>query len=342
MRWAGRGGSGAGGKGGVAGEGSGVDGVGVGGSGGGRGLAGRAGSDGDEPIAALVAGRSAALLRGGMAPARVAASLAADIESAETTEIAARVRDGSSVGDACASIDGPQWRVLGAAWQLAERSGAPFAPALDRIAAALRSIADVGRRREVLLQGPRSTTRLVAWLPLAAVAVGFLLGFDPLPVFLTPLGAILLVFGCVLQIVGARWARALSDSVARNDHVAGLECELLWIALAGGSPPGTALRNVADTVSRAAVDWVGLETLRDGAPLARAIATARAAGVPVSGLLLDTAADLRAQAQAAIERDAERLGVRILVPLACCVLPAFIALGVVPVIVTLLGDVLPG
>lgn len=296
----------------------------------------------EESVAALAAARCASLLQGGMSPTRAAASLATDIPSAETAALAEQVRSGESVGTAFASIDDAQWRVLGAAWQLAERSGAPFAPALERIAAALRSITEVARRRDVLLAGPRATVRLVAWLPLVAVGVGFLLGFDPLPVFLTPLGACLLAVGLLLQGAGARWTRALTDRVQRKDHVAGLECELVWIALAGGAPPGRALRSVADAVSGCGAEWIQLDSLRSGTPLGSAMVTAMDAGAPASSLLRDTAGELRARAQATIEREAERLGVRILVPLACCVLPAFIALGVVPVIVTLLGDVLPG
>ncbi|MFD1201986.1 type II secretion system F family protein [Leucobacter albus] len=289
-----------------------------------------------------MASRCAALLRSGMSPERMVAALAADIELPETAALAERVRSGQSVAAAFGALDGPEWRLLSAAWRLATHSGAPFAPALDRIALALRGISDVARRREVLLAGPRSTARLVAWLPLAAVAVGFLLGFDPLPVFLTPIGAALLAGGIGLQLVGVRWTHALAARVERRDHVAGLECELMWIALAGGSPPGPALRSVADAVSQGAVEWVPMEALRRGEPLANALATAVAAGAPAAALLLDTATELRGHARAQIEQEAERLGVRILVPLACCVLPAFVAMGVVPVLVTLLGDVLLG
>src|SRR5690606_25637408 len=97
-----------------------------------------------------------------------------------------------------------------------------------------------------LLAAPRMTIRLVAWLPLASVGVGVLLGFDPLPVFLTPFGAGLLVFGLLLQLLGLQWTRKLTRQVEAQDRVAGLECELMWIALSGGAPPGRARVRVAD------------------------------------------------------------------------------------------------
>ncbi len=276
-----------------------------------------------------------------MSPPQVVRSIADEFSSEPIQEIAESVRGGASIGLAFAGVDGPDWRVLGAAWQLAETSGAPFAPALERIAAALQSISDGARKRSVLLAGPKMTATLVMWLPLASVAVSFILGFNPVPVFFSPVGALLLSIGVLLQVVGAKWTARLTAQVERQDRVAGLECELAWVALAGGAPPRLALRRVADAVSEARAEWVQLDSLRAGEPLAHALAVATAAGVPASGLLLEVANDERAKTQAALEREAEKLGVRILLPLAACVLPAFIAVGVVPIVVALVGDLFP-
>lgn len=292
-------------------------------------------------VPAAVANRAAALLRGGMSSAHAVRAVGAEIESPETRALIADVDRGMTVGTALSQLDGPEWRVLAAAWLLAEESGAALAPALDRIAAALHSISEADHRRSVLLAGPKMTATLVGWLPLASVAVSFLLGFNPLPLFLTPMGAALLVIGLVLQIVGARWSAALTRSVEREDRVAGLECELMWVALAGGAPPSLALRRVADAVSVTRAEWVTFDSLRAGRPLSRVLEVAADAGVPASAMLLDEASHIRARGHAAIEREAERLGIRILIPLACCQLPAFIVIGVLPVVVTLLGDVLP-
>jgi len=42
-----------------------------------------------------------------------------------------------------------------------------------------------------------------------------------------------------------------------------------------------------------------------------------------------------------LEQEAERLAVRILLPIAVCVLPSFIALGVMPVLLAVLGTLGP-
>lgn len=310
--------------------------------------------------AAAAAMHTAMLLRGGLSPSQVVLRLAgngaavggAEVgdtavggafvrdHSRQLAEVAERVRLGASVGAAFAAADGPDWRVLGAAWQLAERSGAPLAPALERIARGLEGVAELQRRREVVLAAPRMTVRLIAWLPLASLAIAFLLGADPLSLFVTPFGAALLVAGLTLQLVGARWSARLIAALAAADRMAGLECELMWIALSGGAAPGIALVRVADAVSAATAEWVSFASLGDGRPLANALAAARSAGVPAAPMLLAVARDARAATQAKLEADAERLGVRVLAPLSLCVLPAFFALGVIPVVASLVGELL--
>ena len=267
---------------------------------------------------------------GGSTPAELTSPLFA---------ITQRVKHGASIGDAFAAVDGPEWRLLGAAWNLAEMTGAPFAPVLDRVASALRSVDELGRRRAVLLAAPRTTVRLVSALPIAAIAVGWVLGFNPLPVFATPFGVVLLGVGFSLQLIGARWAHRLTARVEAEDRVAGLECELMWVGLAGGAPPALARLRVADAVSQARAEWIEFASLCRGAPLDRAMNEAIAVGVPASALLLDAATEQRATTQAALDGEVERLGIRILIPLATCILPAFIVLGVIPVVMTLLGGV---
>lgn len=271
--------------------------------------------------AASLLTRAVSLLRGGVPSSRVWAVLAAD-------------------GIKPPKPEGPEWRVILSAWRLAEESGAPLAAALERLADALRALERVSERRDVLLAGPRSTVRLVGALPVVALVLGALLGFDPLPVVLSPLGAILVSLGVGLLVLGIRWARALTASLERVDCVAGLECELAWIALGGGSPPGVALRRVADCADAARAEWVQLDRLRRDGPVAAVFTQSEALGTPVGPMLLREAEDARARAQADLESAAERLGVQVLLPLAVCVLPSFVLLGVMPVLLAVLGGVL--
>lgn len=285
-------------------------------------------------VAARSALRAAALLRGGIAASRVWRLIGAEPDAGpQLAGVSAAIEHGSTTAQALSSAATPEWRVLAAAWHIAEVSGAPLASTLDRLAAALTELERIAERRSVLLAGPRATIRLVVVLPLCSVLLGTALGFDPLVVLLSPGGMALAVSGVALLLLGARWASRLAERMAKTEWVAGLECELCWIALSAGATPNEALRRVADAVSDNRAEWVRLSTLtRDGA-VHSVLRTSTAFGTPAGPLLLSEATAARSRAIASLEREAERLGVRVLVPLGVCVLPAFVLLGVVPMLI---------
>lgn len=271
--------------------------------------------------AAELAHRAAAALRGGMPAVRVTAMLTG------TDQVAGHA----------AERDAPEWRVLLAAWRLAERSGAPFAPTLDRFCEALRALGRVAERREVLLAGPRATVRLVAVLPPAGLLLAALLGFDPVRALAHPSGFGAAVIGGGLLVLGVRWAAALARRVSQADWVAGWEFELMAIGIGGGGSPQRALRDVVDCADRAGAEWVRLESLTSNGAVQRVLDRAADFGAPLGPALLAEAESERDRARAELERAAERLGVRVLLPLGICVLPAFVLLGVVPVLIAVVG-----
>lgn len=292
----------------------------------------------DETAPAILS-RCVALLRGGVSPNRVWEVIAQESASVAPQTIAAAVRGGAQTAAALAGRPEPPWRVAAAAWRLADESGAPFAEALERMAAALRELEQLRERRAVLLSGPRATIRMVTALPPLALLLSGVLGFNPLPVLITGPGVILLVLGTALLVTGARWAQAMHQRTERADRVEGIELELTWVALGGGAPPEEACRRVVDAVDAAGASWVKFERFCEGGVLRTTIATAAATGVALRPLLLEEAAAARTRAHAGLEREAERLGVRVLVPLGVCVLPAFVALGVAPVLIAMIGGI---
>ncbi|NLA65219.1 MAG: type II secretion system F family protein [Leucobacter sp.] len=295
----------------------------------------------DTSDAALVAGvaqRAAGLLRGGVPAARVWRVLGEEAGAPdECVAIAAQITRGESAARALAAVGTPAWRLLAAAWQLAEQSGAPLALALQRFGTALGELQRVADRRAVLLAGPRATIRLVTALPLLALLLGVVLGFDPVGVLMSSLGLVLASVGGLLLAAGMWWARAMIDTLANADWVAGFEFELCWIALAGGATPGPAFRSVADSVDLVNANWVRLGALRRDGPVRQALGAAAAIGTPAGQVLLAEAEGARSKTLTELEQRAERLGVRVLAPLALCVLPSFVVLGVMPVLIAVLG-----
>lgn len=97
-----------------------------------------------------------------------------------------------------------------AACRLADALGAPLADVLDRCGQGLAEAARADSARRVALAGPASTARLLAWLPVAGVLVGWGLGADPFRALLDGrVGTAAGLVGGGLIVLGRRWTAAL-------------------------------------------------------------------------------------------------------------------------------------
>jgi tight adherence protein B len=229
----------------------------------------------------------------------------------------------------------PQWAVLAAAWEVASTSGAPLAMSLRDLASALRDEAQLRREVGSALAGPRASARLVLTLPVLAILFGAALGFDTVAVlFGNPLGLACVVVGTLLLWAGHRWSAALARRATPVRYASGLELELLAIAMSGGASVAR-----ARVLVRSALDAVDVAPTA-GSSIDDVIALAARAGAPVADLLRSEAARLRRVARAEGAARAAALGVRLMLPLGACVLPAFVLLGVMPLLISVVSGTL--
>lgn len=247
---------------------------------------------------------------------------------------------------------------LGAALTVCERTGAPTAAVLRSLAEALRDLHDAASSRRTAFAGPRSTARILLVLPLAGLGLGMLLGGDPLRLLATTAaGRVLLVLGVLLTAAGWWWMRRLLQRAdpARSTGVdPSVLLELVAGALGAGLPLAQSCAAVAEALTespeRQALSRLAT-ALRAGipvdlaaralppalAPLGESAALAEASGADLAPVLRSAARDARrGQARAAQER-AARLGVTLVVPTGVTLLPAFVVLGIVPTVMSLLG-----
>lgn len=109
------------------------------------------------------------------------------------------------------------WQDLAACIEVAERSGATLAAVLARYAVQRESQLDSDAARDTALAGPRATVRLLSWLPLFGLAVGYLIGVDPLAVLLGSAPGIgALCAGFVLTVAGRIWSSRLVRAATGN------------------------------------------------------------------------------------------------------------------------------
>jgi Flp pilus assembly protein TadB len=189
----------------------------------------------------------------------------------------------------------------------------------------------------------------------------------PLWVLLAAVGALLFLGGVVGMVAGpvagavtwwvverAEPAHLRRDrELARCDlpHVAGLLADALRsgqapvdaVALVAGALPGPASDRLAALVPRLrlGVDpgqvWADLAAEPALAPLGRALARAHRTGAPVVAAVERLADELALQARADVEDRARAVGVKAAVPLGLCLLPAFVLIGIVPVVAGLIS-----
>jgi tight adherence protein B len=296
-----------------------------------------------EAVAAVVQ-RLAVMLGAGVAPTNAWRYLreTADAGDEIVDSVARSVASGGSIPAAILAAaptvgtdkTGSAWRAVAAAWFVAGESGAPLASSLRETADALRQLGQLHRDVDAALAGPRSTARFVGAMPVIGLLFGALLGFDTIGVlFGTPLGIACLVVGSLLSAVAARWTSRLVARARPSESSPGLTAQLVAIGLAGG---GSILR--ARELASKALDAHGLGEPDDVKRIDQVLDLSRAAGVPAAELLQSEALQIRREATSRAQSRAASLSTTLMIPLGVCVLPAFMLLGVAPMMIAVFSS----
>lgn len=234
--------------------------------------------------------------------------------------------------------------------------GAPVTKVLEDIAQNILDIQQIEQAQTRSTAGPMISAKVLGFLPIVGICGSWLLGIKTLPwLIYTAAGRVCLALAIILQITGmvASWRLLTKTKKENTAMVKKIQwCLLANIALrAGASIPMTlsALgRNCANEALGAtanelqvAVPWEsswhqsGSEETR---LLQEALTTPWHEGVSAVPVLETAIKQERNQLVLAAEETAGHLGVQLVVPLGLCYLPAFVLVGLVPVMVLVGGQ----
>ncbi len=129
---------------------------------------------------------------------------------------------GKRAGMGAASQPGAQQAAgIVAGCAVAQQLGAPLAPVLESVARSV-VLAEQGRTdRDTALAGPRSTARILGWLPVFGILLASALGADPLGFLLGgPVGIATAGVGVGLMLLGRKWISHLINHARQAGEVA--------------------------------------------------------------------------------------------------------------------------
>lgn len=272
-----------------------------------------------------------------------------------------RVRLGAQPGSGSSPhIDADVTRLL-AVWASSTRHGTALGRLMDRLRADLDARLTHLSHTSSALAGARLTETILLLLPFGALALGQSMGLNP-GAFLVcnVLGVLLLVVGVLMGCAGALWTESLTvtvlGGVGRRAGPSPLDAarllDLFAESLASGLPVSVAWHvaatcgDVDDAVRRvAALLALGAgaeawEPLRDDphlGPVARLAESGSRNGARLADGVRAQATRLRAEAADASLAGAERVLVVVAAPLTLCFLPAFVLVGLIPLVVGFAG-----
>lgn len=213
---------------------------------------------------------------------------------------------------------------------------------------------------------PRLRTPAPPEPPPTTVSAGWLRGHRLLWSLLAGAGAVVFVGGPAGPVAGAVVAAGAWVVVGRAEPPAARRAReevrrdlphlvtLLAATLRAGAAPGDGVTVVCSALPGAAADrlsgvaarlalgvdpvqvWEALADDADLAPLGRTLARSQATGAAVVPAVERLAADLARRARADAEDRARAVGVKAALPLGLCLLPAFVLVGIVPLVAALL------
>ncbi|CAQ05815.1 type II secretion system F family protein [Corynebacterium urealyticum] len=270
-------------------------------------------------------------------------------------------RDGASTGNGSAELVAQDVEEFCELWELAERTGMSFAPLADSIVADLEAHSAQQEKTAAAMAGARLTEVLLLAMPVGAVGIGQSMGLDPGGIlFGSVIGLGLLLVGAMLACTGVLWTEALTAKVlggvgrragpTGQALVVARHLDIFALALAAGLPvakawgvavgPGEGPAHDVEPLLQLGAGpaaWEPLKSHEHYGPVARQALQQTRAGTRLAEGAKAQARRIRQHSLNQVEAGAERVLIAVAAPLTLCFLPAFVLIGLVPLVIGLAG-----
>ena len=247
-----------------------------------------------------------------------------------------------------------------AAISAATASGSAVSPALNRAEQVLRRRADQRREITVASASARMSAMVLTVLPLVVLGVAAIASATVRAYATSTAGRLTIGIGMLLAGTGWWWIRRLTDTRrVENDDELLDALENMIVRVSAGMSLLSAVRHTASTTTgltgdalrdivrrrderELIADAIDALTGTCGSDIAVAVgslATAQRTGTALSSALVDASGDVARICDSTTRARIRTLPIRLTAPLAVCVLPAFIAVALVPTVAAALTAV---
>jgi tight adherence protein B len=253
------------------------------------------------------------------------------------TKVAGLLKSGVSLEKSLEQVGGEISQSKGLQYLLsaASDSGSSMGSEIEFIAEVLSSRDRALQKIEIAHASPKSTARLMLWLPIVTLVMAQLLGWGVLDtVFEKPIVLVSLGLGILLLLSAKLVTSRLLKKAKPEYNYEGFYLLGVAMQLSAGA-------NLPEAQHRALTNYLTVFGLKppvsDLSAMVEISELVEKSGARAVELLRRQAQKMQEEIMFSTEVKIERLGIKLMLPLGLGVLPAFIFLAIVPLMVTTLG-----
>lgn len=253
------------------------------------------------------------------------------------TKVVGLLRSGLSLDKALEQVGKDKVHSKGVQYLLAvaTQSGSSVGSEIEFVADVLSSRDRALQKIEIAHASPKSTARLMLWLPIVTLVMAQLLGWGVLDTLLQkPIVLVSLGLGVFLLVISKLVTGRLLKNAKPEQGYEGFFLLGVAMQLSAGA-------NLATAQDRALSDYREVfckePSSSEQAAMTEISELLDRSGARAVDLLRKQAQKMQEEALFASEVKIEKLGIKLMLPLGLGVLPAFVFLAIVPLMVTTLG-----